>query len=166
MSSWGYYTTKLKAAVEYSGSGSMTCAGLTSLIICMSELERAGELDDKLRKEMETAMKRGLAWLQENYTIRTVAPGGGIWVVYHHYYLYSLERVGLLYGIKKIGGHDWFLEGALWLVHNQREDGSWHSYGDMPVVDTAFALLFLKKAVVPVETPSRNRSRRTLPQDR
>ena len=84
--------------------------------------------------------------------------------MFHHYYLYSLERVGLLYGIKKIGGHDWFLEGALWLVHHQREDGSWRSYGDMPVVDTAFALLFLKKAVVPVETPSR--SRRESPQDR
>jgi hypothetical protein len=58
----------------------------------------------------------------------------------------------MLYGIKMIGGRDWYAEGALYLVNAQREDGSWLSYGEMPIVDTAFALLFLKKAVLPVAT--------------
>jgi hypothetical protein len=41
------------------------------------------------------------------------------------------------------------------LARHQREDGSWLSCGEAPIVDTAFALLFLKRAVLPVETPSK-----------
>ncbi len=153
--SWGYYTSKQRTTIELTGYASMTCAALSSLLICESELARAGELDAELAAQINAAKLSGLAWLQENYSIRTVPPGGGMWVAFHYYYLYSLERVGMMYGIKKIGGHDWYLEGALWLVNAQREDGSWLSYGEAPIVDTAFALLFLKRAVLPVETPTK-----------
>ena len=37
-------------------------------------------------------------------------------------YLYGLERVGDLAGRRLIGSHDWYREGADWLLGAQRED--------------------------------------------
>jgi hypothetical protein len=153
---WGYLVKKIDVGsmeAQDQGYGSMTCAGLTSLIIAESELAAQKALDDGLRRRIDEAKKQGLAWLQENYSIRGAPPSAGFWSVFYFYYLYSLERVGVLYGIRTIGGHDWYLEGAVLLCRLQREDGSWLSYDEIPVVDTAFALLFLKKATVRVSTP-------------
>lgn len=57
-----------------------------------------------------------------------------------YYFLWSLERVGVVYGLELIGGVDWYARGADDLVKAQREDG----WGD--VVDTSFAVLFLCKS--------------------
>lgn len=150
---WGYFVAKPSMMdIPDQGYGSMTCAGLTSLIIAESELFALKEIDDTMRKRFDTAKKQGLAWLQENYTVRGCPPSAGFWSVFYMYYLYSLERVGVLYGIRKIRGHDWYLEGAILLVRYQREDGSWVSYDEIAVLDTAFALLFLKKATMKVAT--------------
>ncbi|HKS15795.1 MAG TPA: hypothetical protein VJU16_00625, partial [Planctomycetota bacterium] len=117
-----------------------------------SELFRAKDIDDGLKSRIESAKRAGLAWLQANYSVRGCPPSAGFWSVFHLYYLYSLERVGVLYGIRDIGGHDWYLEGAVLLIRDQRPDGGWFSYDEIPVVDTAFALLFLKKATLKVAT--------------
>ena len=152
---WGYFVRPVDWApmpVPDQGYGSMVCAGLTSLIIAQSELVRTKDLDDPLRARLEAAKRSGLAWIQRHYSIRGCPPAAGFWSVFHLYYLYSLERVGVLYGIKEIAGHDWYLEGAVLLVRDQRTDGGWLSYDEIPVVDTAFALLFLKKATLKVAT--------------
>lgn len=152
---WGYFVRPFVGAaipVPDKGWGSMVCAGLTSLIIAQSELVRTKDLDDGLRSRMEASKRAGLAWIQRNYSVRGCPPAAGFWSVFHLYYLYSLERVGVLYGIKEIAGHDWYLEGAVLLVRDQRPDGGWLSYDEIPVVDTAFALLFLKKATLKVAT--------------
>ncbi|MFO0799862.1 MAG: HEAT repeat domain-containing protein [Gemmataceae bacterium] len=61
------------------------------------------------------------------------------------YSLWSLERVGVLYGVDKIGGVDWYAGGSDYLVALQAADGAWPGeYG--PEVDTSFAVLFLCKA--------------------
>jgi hypothetical protein len=65
------------------------------------------------------------------------------------YYFWTLERVGVLYSATKIGGKNWYQWGAELLVDNQGDDGSWNcaNYpGSDPWLDTAFALLFLKRA--------------------
>ncbi len=64
----------------------------------------------------------------------------------NYYFLWSLERVGVAYGLKTIGDKDWYAFGAEVLVANQQNDGSWH--GDFAIcgADTCFALLFLKRA--------------------
>ena len=151
---WGYLVKKPEAVTELidQGYGSMTCAGLTSLLIAESELAAAKALGDALGKQIDEAKKKGLIWLQENYTVRGAPPMAGFWSLFHLYYLYSLERVGVLYGIRKLGDHDWYLEGALLLCRSQREDGTWLSYDEIPVVDTAFALLFLKRATLRIAT--------------
>jgi hypothetical protein len=62
------------------------------------------------------------------------------------YFLWSLERVGVVYGMDKIGGVDWYDVGSTALVRSQGPDGSWNfgTYG--AEVNTAFAILFLTKA--------------------
>lgn len=161
---WGYLTGPMTGVGGMVGGGddfekrkyaSMTCAGLTSLIICESELFAAKKLDDKLRENIDRAKKQGLAWLQENFSMRSNVPAAHFFVKFYLYYLYSLERVGVLYGIRKFGDHDWYHEGAVILINAQREDGTWAmSILDLPLSDTAFALLFLKKATLKVKTRS------------
>jgi len=61
------------------------------------------------------------------------------------YFYWSLERVGVIFGIDRIGGVDWYAAGAHTLVRAQSPEGSWRShYRDE--VDTAFAVLFLCKS--------------------
>lgn len=57
------------------------------------------------------------------------------------YFYWSLERVGVVYGLEKIGKTDWYQYGANHLIPLQGADGSWGRD-----VDTAFALLFLAKS--------------------
>jgi hypothetical protein len=76
------------------------------------------------------------------------------------YFLWSLERVAVVYGLEKIGGIDWYAVGADNLVEVQHDDGSWGGdYG--PGVDTAFALLFLSRSNV-VRDLSRTVQRNTV----
>jgi hypothetical protein len=99
--------------------------------------------------KMDKDVHEGLAWLAENVSV-SYYPGP-----YEHsgpplennsqhqylYYMYALERVGMLYGTELIGTHKWYPEGARVLVDTQDAGGSW---GD--TTDTCFALLFLKRA--------------------
>jgi hypothetical protein len=63
-----------------------------------------------------------------------------------YYFLWSLERVAVAYGLPTIGGKDWHNWGADILITNQENNGSWQGeYGDCGA-DTCFALLFLRRA--------------------
>lgn len=60
------------------------------------------------------------------------------------YFLWSLERMAVVYGLSTIGGKDWYAWGRDILLTAQNRDGSW-SDAFPGVVDTCFALLFLKR---------------------
>jgi hypothetical protein len=65
------------------------------------------------------------------------------------YFLWSVERVGVLYDLPTIGGKDWYRWGAEILVANQKPDGHWEGGlypGSTAPIDTCLALLFLKRA--------------------
>jgi hypothetical protein len=65
------------------------------------------------------------------------------------YLLWSVERVGVLYNLPKLGNKDWYLWGAEVLVANQQRDGHWKDggyHGAAATIDTCLALLFLKRA--------------------
>lgn len=65
------------------------------------------------------------------------------------YFLWSLERVAVLYGLETIGNHDWYVWGSDALIDNQLNNGSWGSrsyHGANNEVNTAFAVLFLSRA--------------------
>jgi hypothetical protein len=62
------------------------------------------------------------------------------------YFLWSLERVGVVYGVDKVGGFDWFDIGSTALVRSQSPDGSWQVGNYGTEVNTAFAVLFLSRS--------------------
>lgn len=63
------------------------------------------------------------------------------------YFLWTIERLGVLLGQEKIGGVDWFAKGADILLKSQQMDGSWpEAHNDKGLSQTAFAILFLRKA--------------------
>jgi hypothetical protein len=65
------------------------------------------------------------------------------------YFLWSVERVGVLYNLKTIGAKDWYHWGVEILLPNQKANGSWFlgGYpGSTTQLDSCMALLFLKRA--------------------
>ena len=127
--------------------GSMTTSGVAALVICKAALE--GSAYYKQNKEkINKAIRDGAAWLAHNFTVTTNPGRPGMW---HYYYLYGLERAGVLSLCLRFGKHDWYEEGANFLLGAQRADGSWPSDGMISALsNTCFAILFLKKATTPV----------------
>jgi hypothetical protein len=70
------------------------------------------------------------------------------------YFLWSLERVAVIYDLERIGGRDWYRWAAGVLVEAQTEDGSWRERFAGPI-DTCFALLVLRRTNL---TPDLTRS--------
>jgi hypothetical protein len=69
------------------------------------------------------------------------------------YTLWTIERCGVLYNRRQIGGKEWYPWGVQLLLQSQKGDGSWnhgHYFTSppsiTPITDTCFALLFLKRA--------------------
>ncbi|MFM8980170.1 MAG: prenyltransferase/squalene oxidase repeat-containing protein [Planctomycetia bacterium] len=149
-------------------TGSMTTAGLSGLIICQSRLWGTRRFTGEVRKRTREGIRDAMAWLQQNYDVeqnpvQAPAPGeagsddegegrrgGDPW---YGYYMYGLERAGILGRFRFLGERDWYLDGAEALMGRQMPQGS---FGN--AVDSCFALLFLKRATsrhaAPVITPS------------
>ncbi|MDH3719114.1 MAG: DUF4159 domain-containing protein, partial [Planctomycetota bacterium] len=163
--SWGYN-------VRGPGRGSMTCAGLASLVIALdSQGETGARIEDEQcacrSSEADERIEKAIAWLGRNFSVtrnpdeavRGPAIGQQRWLFY---YLYGIERVGRVTARRffyardrrdktKFQRHDWYREGAEFLVRKQSPDGSWE--GDIPQyphVGSALALLFLSKGRRPV----------------
>ncbi len=136
--------------------GSMTAAGLASLYIIQDLLEPGsgcpcrGGHSPRTTSETDRRIDRALQWLSENFQGAANpqadgTPGSGR----THYWLYCVERVGIAAGYKYFGRHDWYAEGADFLVRSQGGAGNWSGkHGTM--VDTCFSLLFLYKGRAPV----------------
>ena len=147
-------------------TGSMTTAGISSLAIVKAMLMERNALDAALRKKIDRGLWDGIAWMAGNYTL-TRNPGamGRMW---QYYYLYGLERAFVILGKRFIGERDWYREGARMLVKAQEEDGRWQPEGQLgmfggagrggprfrtDLLDTCFALLFLKRATITPKRP-------------
>ncbi|MFI5459855.1 MAG: DUF4159 domain-containing protein [Isosphaerales bacterium] len=137
-------------------SASMTCAGVSSLII--SGLRRfqgqeylQGEAIQNCGKGgVNRNLQGGIDWLASHFQVGQNFGAGQQW---KYYYLYGLERAGRLAGIRFFGQHDWYRIGAEELVHEQDKlAGFWQ--GQLIETDrvlaTSFALLFLAKGRAPV----------------
>ena len=141
-------------------TGSMTCAGIGSLIIASGQVNA---LDAKINgeqvqccggdEETDDSIERALEWLGKNFSVRSNPSSErrkqGV-SRYTYYYLYALERVGRLAGRRFIGQHDWYREGVEVLLERQdRLSGFWQ-LGEQQLAPTAFATLFLSKGRRPV----------------
>jgi hypothetical protein len=117
----------------------MTCTGLLGLAVAQ------GVRDDKERKDVleEAAVKRALGMLGREIDRQGEHRPTDL------YFLWSLERVAVVFDLEKIGGKDWYAWGYKTLVSSQQEDGSWAGglyYDFNPICNTCFALLFLERA--------------------
>jgi hypothetical protein len=63
-----------------------------------------------------------------------------------YYFLWSLERVAVAYGLDTIGNKDWYAWGSDVAVLTQTNNGSWAADYGNGGADTCFALLFLRRA--------------------
>jgi RNA polymerase sigma factor (sigma-70 family) len=137
-------------------TASMTCAGVSSLII--SGIRRAeGEetLTDNViqncgRVARDRNLQAGIYWLTSHFRVDQNFGGGEQWRLY---YFDGLERAGRLAGIRFFGQHDWYRSGALELVLEQNKPGGfWQGalFEQNKVLATSFALLFLANGRTPV----------------
>jgi hypothetical protein len=137
----------------------MTCAGLLGLFLGFGSKQeakianiRAGDKGgdagggaaapkvDLSDIQTDPAVQKAMNFLTRDYV------GGNLQNVGHWlYFLWSLERVCVTYGFKDCNGVDWYDWGSRFLVKYQQQNGTWTAdHG--ATADTAFALLFLKKA--------------------
>jgi hypothetical protein len=137
---------------KVNASPTMTCVGLLGLAMGYG-VAPAGEKGSDKEKLDNPAIKKGLDTLSRFVGTPSADPNTRPGME-NLYLLWSIERVGVLYDLKTIGGKDWYAWGAQILLANQQSTGGWnggsnggHTYtGAMDVSDTSFALLFLKRA--------------------
>lgn len=169
--SWRYLTLPI-------GTGSMTCAGITSLVIIADRMQPvdARVIGDHIEccparpAGATDRIEKAICWLGQNYSVEH-NPNDPVWTLY---YLYGLERAGRLTARRFIplpirpgqpSRADWYREGADYLIRTQdRQSGSWkgvraneipHALNqwtnwEQPLIGTSFALLFLSKGRWPV----------------
>ncbi|MBI2898743.1 MAG: hypothetical protein HYY17_01015 [Planctomycetes bacterium] len=113
-------------------------------------LRAAAPLSEAQKRTVDSALRRGLAWIQRSWTLRTPPPAEASWSVQKEEYLCALMRVLTALGVRTVAGCDWYLEGAYLLLRSQYADGSWDSSGGAAVVDTVNAVLFLARSAMPL----------------
>jgi hypothetical protein len=147
--SWGYQP-------GHQGTGSMTCAGIGAVALCLDILEEGDATVEGANvrccrpHRQQGSIDQALDWLAKHFSVRS-NPNNSMWPLY---YLYGLERAGRLTNQRFVGLHDWYREGSEVLVEQQNKvTGAWIEKGlgqINPNIGTSFALLFLAKGRRPV----------------
>ncbi len=162
--SWSYYYFPPEMGRQTPGSGSMTCAGIVSLLIAAEKSQLADARIEgeeflpcqRQENDLTKRMKQAREWMAKHFSVSR-NPGNKDWTLY---YLYGLERMGRMTEQRFIGGHDWYREGTAQLLRLSktaaREDrllvyweGASSSEKIKPIA-TALSLLFLSKGRYPV----------------
>ncbi|HWY86065.1 MAG TPA: hypothetical protein VNX28_05045 [Gemmataceae bacterium] len=138
---WGYHH---RVGGDPDVRAPMTCIGLIGLAVAHG---LAHDLDAKVLQGQDVWVVNGLLALTKNIGV----PAGRTenLPMANLYFLWTVERVGVLYNLPTIGNKDWYRWGAEVLVANQKKPGNWEGgqyYGSTPTIDTCMALLFLKRA--------------------
>ncbi len=131
-------------------TGGMTACGIGVLQMARYVLAKREDKAFAARdtKAIQASIYDGLAWLDANWS-PFANPKKAKENVYHVYYLYCVERSLDLIGNVLLGRHRWYAEMAQELVARQTEKGFWDSdstHKPQEVLDTSFALLFLRRA--------------------
>jgi hypothetical protein len=141
--SWAYHPN----AMNYRDS--MTCAGLMSLAMRYGVIGGQGR---DIRPEhpvhvRDRAVTEGLRFLGRS--LDKIARAGeqitGVEARDPLYFLWSLERMAVIYDLRTIGDTEWYPWAAEMLVEIQQPDGIWRAPYAAPI-GTCFALLILKRS--------------------
>lgn len=151
---WGY-GMDLPLGEGKDSYGSMTAGAVGALVIYKHH--------QKKDWAKAPSVAAGLQWMADHFDVesnpkagRSFALSGGV-RLYHYYWLYALERAGILAQTEELGKRSWYAEGATYLLKAQRADGRWSAStgpagmeagGDL--ADTCFAILFLRRSTRPI----------------
>ena len=102
-----------------------------------------------MQYKQDAQVNRGIEWLVKNYDV-TKNPHKKNFA--YLYYLYGLERAGILYGTERFGPNEWYPDGANHLLETQTPGGSWTTDDRLTggPRDTCFAVLFLRRGTLPL----------------
>lgn len=139
---WTYVLTTPGAPEVDLGPSSpaMTCAGLQGLAFGHAVAPKP----DRSRLLKDSQVKKGMHYLAK--LMKSDQPLPEALQGRRYYFLWSLERTGMAYNLKKIEDLDWYRWGAEILLREQDGNGGWS--GQYGICDTCFALLFLKRVNV------------------
>lgn len=142
---FGYSPSSKRASTE-----TMTVAGIACVEICRDFLgdELSGRKTKRSTK-LDRDQEKALSWIARRFPTQFKSRGS------LGYYLYGLERMGALTGLRELDGKNWYEIGARFLVEQQDKNGAWKQlYAGS--LGTSFALLFLSRATstAPVSGPT------------
>src|SRR5262245_51213702 len=142
---WGYHACYKDQTGTGRSTSTMTAAGVMGLAMALAS---AGSERTPESLAGDAGVKRGLAALKIHWDKGLSRSGTP-----NYYLLYSIERDCMVTGQRLLGDVDWYIEGSWLILRQQDGEGLWGSGQDVVVLQ-CFALLFLKRAFVPVRTPS------------
>jgi hypothetical protein len=123
----------------------MTCVGLIGLAVGQGVPFPVSAGNDPKPPHLDR-IRAGFTALSKN-----IGKPAGTWrklPLADLYFLWSVERVAVLYALPTIGERDWYRWGAEMLIANQQKRGFWTGGGypgSSSTLDTCLALLFLKR---------------------
>jgi hypothetical protein len=147
----------------YSRKATSTCAGLIGLAlerVLLEDKEFKAQPHQTAEIKKKADVNRAFDFLARTIGRKKEDPGGGTKLgeggklfdadaCGDLYYLWTLERVGVIYSKELIGGKNWYDWAYPIVMKAQLADGSWHEqhgFSGGPLIDTPFALLLLKRA--------------------
>jgi hypothetical protein len=143
--SWDYRAGQPMANQQ--GNPTMTCAGLLGLAVGIglaAEGDRSAPppaQDPAIQKALHLVAQR----IEQAPKSGKRRSGQG---VPDMYFLWSVERVAVLYHLPDIDGKPWYPWGMEQILRRQEGDGGWKSgggFGSSRTINTCFAMLFLKR---------------------
>lgn len=141
---WGYSEHQASKSYGSMTAGVLMCWLLGSGGLAETDPRKTSFLDDDVAK-------RALSWLGRSF-IADANPGDNSrsenWKIY---WLWSVERAGVLGGFERLGRVTWYPAGAKHLLARQTDKGGWTDERTLP--DTCWALLFLRRGTTSVITP-------------
>lgn len=148
---WGYqYSSPPRPDIS---SPAMTGAGLLGLAVGLGLAADHTRPRAKSERFEDPAIEKGFSFLGENIGkplgAKKPRSRGRNRAPINMYFMWTLERCGVLFNRRQIAGKDWYRWGTELLVDHQNPDGTWMANGypgSQPIADTCFALLFLKRA--------------------
>jgi len=124
--------------------GGMTAATLAGVAVITELAHGSAEILAPFVKKKDR-LRAAETWMESRFDAAHQPFGPHGWTpTFSYEYLWAVERWCGLTGRKKIGAHDWYQEGAEFLLEEQGIKGDW----DDSIENTCFALLFLRRATL------------------
>jgi hypothetical protein len=132
------------------GSLAMTAGGLASIVTAFDWCHRTNSMKRLANDAIPPEANRALEWLEQRGNVVQIPTPTTDYVGLD---AFTVLRAAQRFGLKYIGGHDWYLELAQRFVTGQFPNGSWGRVPNLcadTMIDTAYTVTFLAQGRPPV----------------